>query len=481
MPRLLTFTVETERIRKWVLSFVEEDVVWERTDREVRAAFGPEPHGNTDGWELLTAWLDHVRRVVENNYTLRVRQLNDGLAQFSPDREPFWPVPENLFLRPLEIDWNTVPQNVRDWVDRNRQPIGGATWRVRLDDPVQILAGGGGAGQTNPTPRGPSAKVKKKIEYGPSSLLPTVWPLLPTAKMEKFNLSEKPDPFPWETYVGVEVEVERWTITSSAEQQQIYERACQAWSRKNDGSLRNNGVEFVTFAGLKAKEIFPYTRLLFNTFDVGRVWAQTQRSKANEFSHRCGLHVHIDMTGRNLEAVYKSLLVYSVVEPLLFLVSGNRKDNKFCVSVHDCRSAVEDLIHYGHAGRWDDFVRSVAKASKYTALNVAPIRQFGTIEFRQHEGTQDPQRVINWVSILCDMVEMADRYDVHQLEQEILALNTVSAYEAFIRSIFPNTYNLVVNPGINLRTYMYDGVAFVKQAFITDPNAITILANEEFI
>lgn len=477
MPRLLTFTVETERIRKWVLSFVEEDVVWERTDREVRAAFGPEPHGNTDGWELLTAWLDHVRRVVENNYTLRVRQLNDGLAQFSPDREPFWPVPGNLFLRPLEIDWNTVPQNVRDWARQPRLVNEGEVAEAR--DTVVNAVQATERLQPGLVPRG--QKAKKKIEYGPSSLLTAVWPLLPTAKMEKFNLSEKPDPFPWETYVGVEVEVERWTITSSAEQQQIYERACQAWSRKNDGSLRNNGVEFVTFAGLKAKEIFPYTRLLFNTFDVGRVWAQTQRSKANEFSHRCGLHVHIDMTGRNLEAVYKSLLVYSVVEPLLFLVSGNRKDNKFCVSVHDCRSAVEDLIHYGHAGRWDDFIRAVAKASKYTALNVAPLRGFGTLEFRQHEGTHDPQRVINWVSILCDMVERADRYDVNQLEQEILALNTVSAYEAFLHSIFPNTYDLLVNPGINLRTYMYDGVAFVKQAFISDPNVITNLANEEFI
>lgn len=194
-----------------------------------------------------------------------------------------------------------------------------------------------------------------------------------------------------------------------------------------DGSLRNGGREVITLP-TKTKYL---QRVLENVFKKHNI------TPAN-YSDRCSTHVHINVQDFNPDQLKNVALTYQVVERLLYKwVGEEREGNIYCVPWYQTnlnQTLVDQLTR--------DITRTCRRWIKYTALNLVPVQEQGTLEFRHLYGTCDVNIIMKWVNILASLVEYARRQDHTALSECILNMNTVSNYDMFLRDVFGQTAEL---------------------------------------
>lgn len=166
-----------------------------------------------------------------------------------------------------------------------------------------------------------------------------------------------------------------------------------------DGSLRNNGKEFLLAPSYlqSSVEKFKYTH---NHIRVG----------TEPFSARTSVHVHVNCMYSTVEQVRTLLLLYAIFEPLAFAYAGTeRKNNIHCMPLNSTympntyHKPLPDLIEGWH---------------KYTAFNLLPLRELGTVEFRHLGGTADTVRYEEWLKFICTLWTAA--HEIGSLTKEHL-------------------------------------------------------------
>lgn len=174
------------------------------------------------------------------------------------------------------------------------------------------------------------------------------------------------------THVGVELELEGVDYET---RENAPDEVINDWSIEEDGSLRDNGVEFITRGGKSGVDLH---RSLTTLCD----YLKTIHFEAND---RCSTHFHINMGDATSEQLIKMYLLYAACEPLLFEAGGSyRRSSNFCVPVSESMAFSRTLLmKLGLQGISRD---CAPFASKYSALNVLPSlpgpRPYGTVEFR---------------------------------------------------------------------------------------------------
>lgn len=151
---------------------------------------------------------------------------------------------------------------------------------------------------------------------------------------------------------------------------------------ETDGSLRNHGHEFLIGPGTLEENIKLFADIHSGEISYGK----------DAFSSRTSTHVHVNMMYSDLYQVKNLLLLYSIFEDLFFnFVGPERKNNIHCVP-----------LGYTHMSRnygaSTDILRS--RWHKYTAFNLLPLNEKGTVEFRHLEGTNDKERVCEWLKLI---------------------------------------------------------------------------------
>ena len=166
-----------------------------------------------------------------------------------------------------------------------------------------------------------------------------------------------------------------------------------------DGSLRNNGKEFLLAPSYLADSVkkFNFTH---SHIELG----------SNPFSARTTVHVHVNCLYSTVEQVRTLLLLYAIFEPLAFSYAGTeRKNNIHCMPLNSTympntyHKPLHDLIDGWH---------------KYTAFNLCPLRELGTVEFRHLGGTADPVRYEEWLKFINTLWSAA--HDIGSLSKEQL-------------------------------------------------------------
>ena len=185
--------------------------------------------------------------------------------------------------------------------------------------------------------------------------------------------------------VGLELEIERWPTPPE-------DCRHRGFTFTSDGSLRNSGVEAIT-KPTKLKNIPNLLKSFFTHFEVTE----------DNYSDRCSIHVHVNCQDLSVEQVRTICLLYQAVERILFnFVDDSRRGNIFCVPW--CESGVADRF----VPRFlDDPVSTIRIWQKYSALNLLPLRELGTIEFRHLEGTCDLGKIITWLDIISHIFSYA--------------------------------------------------------------------------
>ncbi len=162
------------------------------------------------------------------------------------------------------------------------------------------------------------------------------------------------------------------------------------WESKEDGSLRNNGREWITRGGLLGKD-------LLNAISAwetghGRMW---------DTNYRTGLHIHLDVSSMDMEAFSKLCALYALAEKMLFgWVGDNRESNINCLPWWKAQGDLRSIAFIlNDTTAPSGFTRAGATISRYAALNLGALGRYGTIEFRHMQATHDMERLKTWINL----------------------------------------------------------------------------------
>lgn len=171
------------------------------------------------------------------------------------------------------------------------------------------------------------------------------------------------------------------------------------WQAVQDGSLRGEGREYIFTAPVKVEEV-PY--MINSLWDV---FAATKVKLDN--SNRCSTHVHVNMKGKTINQLTSILCLWATFESQIIRWCGEeRQTNHFALSMQDAVSVVKTWERYLRSGSFNG-VRDL----KYSALNVLPLWEKGSFEFRCGPAADNAEIPIKWTQFLWAFVNYAsDRY-----------------------------------------------------------------------
>lgn len=207
------------------------------------------------------------------------------------------------------------------------------------------------------------------------------------------------------------------------------------WQFVEDGSLRNNGMEYKTTFGLRIHEMHKALGQLAFKFMEGRI---NSGKNFNKFTDRCSVHIHLDVRNFTIKQVNVLTMLYSLYEGPFFQYAGEqRRDNIFCVPLLQSVVGQTDLTFASFMGR----------AEKYGAFNLKALQEFGTVEFRHMEGTDDPDRIFHWLLLLASLLYYAEVTPAETVVDNIIKLKYESQYDKLTGEIFGSFGRLLrINP-----------------------------------
>lgn len=266
------------------------------------------------------------------------------------------------------------------------------------------------------------------------------------------------EPYPMaapKVLVGVEVEVEN-VLKLDPNTTLLF------WQSKEDHSLRNRGYEFVTPGVIPAGQVEPALKQLFGGLNSDV-----------DFSARTSIHVHVDVRQLTLNQLVGFLLVYTALENLLFKYAGlNRRTNIFCVPL------TETGLFESLASDPAKFIWSIESYwSKYTALNLLPITNFGSVEFRHLPGTKNLKQVLGWIDLITRLKLYVYKYSLQTIIGQISELNGNSRYKQFVEGVFGDA-SIFLDLS-NLIGDMEKPVYIVKNSIISNDFNHNVISNPQ--
>lgn len=241
---------------------------------------------------------------------------------------------------------------------------------------------------------------------------------------------------------GIELEIENLPRFSDGERWDDPD-----WDIKTDGSLRNNGYEFVS-SPLPLKHVHTALKRAIDKI----------KPTKESYSERTSVHVHVNMRGTTVDNVKSFCLLYLAVENLLFhYVNPERQKNIFCVPLSSFDSSNSFF------GLFDKQVFRLSNAwSKYSALNLLPLSSFGTLEFRHMQGTDDVEYINQWVEFINCLREACVAKDFAAWQTHVFSLNSSSEYETLIEIVFKEHAHMLLRDVDNIKQMMYGNILKAK-------------------
>lgn len=192
-------------------------------------------------------------------------------------------------------------------------------------------------------------------------------------------------------------------------------RVTPQWKLITDGSVSGRGTgggclcpttcEHPQMNGAGLEAVSPILRGA-EGFEQLRTLVRAIRDVGGGVDRSCGLHVHHDARDMSPGAIAFMLQFYTDNQPVidLMLAPSRRASNinRWCTGYSQSektqlvrQALLEAPDRSYHFARWD----------RYKTINVNAYSKYGSIEFRQHQGTLNIQKIINWVKFGQALVE----------------------------------------------------------------------------
>lgn len=234
------------------------------------------------------------------------------------------------------------------------------------------------------------------------------------------------------TLVGIELELEGFKKRPDLPKFSSY------WVTHDEPSIR-------AYDNLRAYELV--FSLPLSGYDLTRALSELPRvlestNSVPIISRRTGFHVHLDVRDLPVNLIYNFIIVYLIFERLLFSYCGKtREDNLFCLPFYKA-SFIYDMLSF------ENTTKSLQNLSleqyRYNALNLASLRRFGTLEFRQHPGTYSVPLIQTWINIIMCLKKFVLTYN--NSAPVLLQIAQKDGFTRFTEMVFGNYKNLFSFP-----------------------------------
>lgn len=169
------------------------------------------------------------------------------------------------------------------------------------------------------------------------------------------------------------------------------------WNMTVDGSLRNNGVEYVNRKPKNIKVILSQLKLLLDDINKNNL--------ADPEATRAGYHVHCNVQHMTLMEMLTSIMAIWLMESTVSFFTGKlREGNLFCVRQVDASHQIRRLAAImGNPNQ--HFVQQLSHDNfKYGSLNIGTVFKFGSLEHRMMKGlVREPERLLSWTKYCNDV------------------------------------------------------------------------------
>lgn len=240
--------------------------------------------------------------------------------------------------------------------------------------------------------------------------------------------------------VGVEIE------TEAKKGYEVPAYMSDYWIAHADGSLRDFGMEYV-FAR-------PYdigSEQYEGAFEAFNRLTKNIKFQKSVYS---SVHVHFNMLDLNAVQMANFMALYFLFEEVLTTYCGpDRNGNLFCLktsnaefNINTACQLVEDLADgYAH----EAIRRLNVNNLKYSALNLASLRNRGSLEIRTFPGVTDSSEIKLWVNILNCLYERAVKFENPMVILRMVEKSSHIRY--FLRYVFGD-YSQYLNEEVFIET-----------------------------
>lgn len=164
------------------------------------------------------------------------------------------------------------------------------------------------------------------------------------------------------------------------------------WVGKAEGSLRGEALEYVLETPMTKEGVGKSLDRLFERFE--------NQGTEIKLTPRASTHIHMNMQHDRLQDILNTILVFTVVEPMVLRLCGQKRNgNLFCMSSYETgdlpvffRRMQKCMIQ----NYWDE----PPLRGKYASINSDALFKYGSLEFRCFPNTVDKAEILKWISWL---------------------------------------------------------------------------------
>jgi hypothetical protein len=189
------------------------------------------------------------------------------------------------------------------------------------------------------------------------------------------------------------------------------------WKSEDDGSLRgrypNSRIEYV------AKGPIPLDTVKHAITELN----EHVKGCKPSFSYRTSVHVHVNVMDLTEVQLATMVYTYFLLESALFKFCGKtREANRFCLRLQDSDELGVFILKYVKSGY--NYLTMLREDNiRYSAINLAAVTKYGSVEFRGMRGTLDVDTINIWATTLVSIRNFACNVesclDVHDLFVEM--------------------------------------------------------------
>lgn len=234
--------------------------------------------------------------------------------------------------------------------------------------------------------------------------------------------------------VGLEIEVEGNQFKK--------QRIPQPWKYTHDGSLRGkDNAEYILRKPIKFSEVSESIDKLWKMFD--------DYGSVLDDSNRTSVHVHMNAQSWHLNRVCAFASLYFIVEDVLTHWCGDhRVGNLFCLRAVDAPGIISRLKRFFQT----EATQYITGGMHYSGLNFHALLKLGSLEVRSMRGTQDPEQIKLWVSVLEHIYNLSEKYQ-DDLGSIVDQFSGQTRQDLFRKIVGPHADKIMDECGLNFEQF----------------------------
>lgn len=175
------------------------------------------------------------------------------------------------------------------------------------------------------------------------------------------------------------------------------------WKIVTDASVSEN-INYRTYDGNGGELVSPVLQGQAGLDELETVLNALNAHPDVKINVKCGLHLHLSWANCTPAQIKNIVRRYATFEnDFDSMMPRSRRNSRWCANISRNRSFLTSVESYTGSN-----IRGMANcggSDRYRKVNLVPLRTYGSIEFRQHSGTTDFEKIKNWALLMSDFCD----------------------------------------------------------------------------